>query len=134
MTRKEYIKANHQWLAEKAKEEGVGKIGPGVYRKVIASGDENAPQPNLASIVTAHYTGRTIDGKTFDDSRAEGATPPAFRVRDLIDGWQMALTQMRRGDKWELYIAAEAGYGQYSQPGIPAGSTLVFEIELISVA
>lgn len=135
MSRKEYVKANHAWLAAKAKEEGVGKIAPGVYRKVLREGDSDKPSPGLGNIVTAHYTGKTIDGKTFDSSRTEPSAPPAaFRVRDLIEGWQEALVKMHPGDVWELYIAAEAGYGDYTQPGIPGGSTLIFEIELVGVA
>ena len=46
----------------------------------------------------------------------------------------IAMQQMHIGDKWELYIPAEMGYGKFSQPGIPAGSTLIFEIELIAIA
>ena len=84
------------------------------------------------SIVTAHYTGRTIDGKQFDSSR--GGAPLAIRLCDLIEGWIIAMQQMCVGDKWEVYIPAEMGYGKFSQPGIPGGSTLVFEIELLGIA
>ena len=59
--------------------------------------------------------------------------PPAFRLRELIAGWIIALQQMRVGDRWEIYIPAEQGYGRFSQPGIPGGSTLVFDIELLGV-
>ena len=45
----------------------------------------------------------------------------------------IALQQMRVGDKWEIYIPSELGYGSFSQPGIPANSTLIFEIELLGV-
>ena len=76
----------------------------------------------------AHYTGRTIDGRQFDSSR--GGAPLAIRLCDLIEGWIVAMQQMCVGDKWEVYIPAEMGYGKFSQPGIPANSTLVFEIEL----
>ena len=38
------------------------------------------------------------------------------------------------GDKWEIFIPAEMGYGKFSQPGIPGGSTLIFEIELLGIA
>ena len=44
------------------------------------------------------------------------------------------MTQMRVGDKWEIYIPAEQGYGRFSQPGIPGGSTLIFEISLLGVS
>ena len=52
---------------------------------------------------------------------------------DLIDGWIVAMQQMHVGDQWELYIPAEMGYGKFSQPGIPGGSTLIFEVELLGV-
>ena len=48
--------------------------------------------------------------------------------------WIIAMQQMHIGDKWELYIPAEMGYGKFSQPGIPGGSTLIFEIELLGIA
>ena len=44
------------------------------------------------------------------------------------------MQQMYIGDKWEIYIPAEMGYGKFSQPGIPGGSTLIFEIELLGIA
>ena len=52
----------------------------------------------------------------------------------LIEGWIIAIQQMHIGDKWELYIPAEMGYGKFSQPGIPGGSALIFEIELLGIA
>ena len=73
-----------------------------------------------------------INGKVFDSSR--GGAPLACRLRDLIEGWIVALQEMHIGDKWEVYIPAEMGYGRFSQPGIPSGSTLIFEIELIGIA
>ena len=60
--------------------------------------------------------------------------PLACRLSDLIQGWIIALQQMHIGDKWELYIPAEMGYGKSSVPGIPGGSTLIFEIELLGIA
>ncbi len=132
MTKSEYAKSNREWLAAKAKEEGVQSLPKGILYKVLASGEVSGKQPTPRSIVTAHYTGWTIDGKQFDSSR--GGVPLAVRLCDLIEGWIIAMTQMRAGDKWEVYIPAEMGYGNYSQPGIPGGSTLIFEIELLSVA
>ena len=79
-----------------------------------------------------HYTGWTISGKKFDSSR--GGTPIAFRLNELIEGWIVAMQQMCIGDKWEIYIPAEMGYGKFSQPDIPGGSTLIFEIELFGIA
>lgn len=132
MNKREYAQANKDWLAEKAKEEGVKTLPKGILYKVLASGDKNGNHPTTRSIVTAHYTGTTINGKKFDSSR--GGAPLAVRLCDLIDGWIIAMSQMRPGDRWEVYIPAEMGYGKFSQPGIPGNSTLIFDIELIGIA
>lgn len=132
MAKKEYAERNRQWLNEKAKEPGVIALDKGVLYKVIRKGNSSGNTPNRNSVVTAHYVGKTINGKTFDSSR--GGVPPAFRLRDLIPGWIIALQRMHAGDKWELYIPAEQAYGRISMPGIPGGSTLIFEIELIAVS
>ena len=131
MAKTEYIEKNRQWLAEKAKEADVRTLDKGVCYKVIKSGDPKGAHPNRNSVVTSHYTGKTIKGKTFDSSR--GDTAPAFRLRDLIPGWIIAMQQMHVGDRWEVYIPAEQGYGKRSVPGIPGGSTLIFDIELLAV-
>ncbi len=131
MAKREYIEVNRKWLEEKAREEGVLALPKGIYYKVLKAGGANGARPSRRSIVTAHYTGWTINGKKFDSSR--GGAPFVMRLCDLIDGWIIAMEQMRVGDQWELYIPAEMGYGKYSQPGIPGGSTLVFEVELLGV-
>ena len=107
-------------------------LSKGIYYKVLAEGKVDGKHPTPRSIVSAHYTGRTIDGKQFDSSR--GGAPLAIRLCDLIEGWIIAMQQMCVGDKWEVYIPAEMGYGKFSQPGIPGGSTLIFEIELLGIA
>ena len=85
MAKREYVEANKRWLEEKAQEEGVKALPRGIYYKVLKQGDPNGAQPGKRSIVTAHYTGWTINGKKFDSSR--GGTPFAMRLSDLIDGW-----------------------------------------------
>ncbi len=131
MAKQEYIQKNREWLQQKASEPGVLALDKGIFYKVIKSGNANGRTPNRNSVVTAHYIGKTINGKVFDSSR--GGVAPAFRLRDLIPGWIIALQQMKVGDKWELYIPAEQAYGRFNQPGIPGGSTLIFEIELLAV-
>lgn len=131
MAKQEYIQKNREWLQQKANEPGVLALDKGIFYKVIKSGNANGRTPNRNSVVTAHYIGKTINGKVFDSSR--GGVAPAFRLRDLIPGWIIALQQMKVGDKWELYIPAEQAYGRFNQPGIPGGSTLIFEIELLAV-
>ena len=132
MNKRAYRQANADWLAAKAQEQGVQALPKGIYYRVMAEGKGDGIHPAARSIVTAHYTGWTIDGKQFDSSR--GGAPLAIRLCDLIEGWIIAMQQRCVGDKWAVYIPAEMGYGRFSQPGIPGGSTLIFEIELLGIA
>lgn len=132
MAKREYIQTNKKWLEDKAKEEGVKALPKGIYYKVISEGNNDGKHPTPRSIITAHYSGWAINGKKFDSSR--GGAPLAVRLCDLIEGWIIAMQQMCVGDKWEIYIPSEMGYGKFSQPGIPGGSTLIFEIELIAIS
>ena len=132
MNKREYAQANKVWIEEKAQEEEVKALPRGIYYKVLSEGANDGRHPSPRSIVSAHYTGWTINGKKFDSSR--GGAPLAIRLCDVIEGWIVAMQQMCVGDRWEVYIPAEMGYGKFSQPGIPAGSTLIFEIELLGIA
>ena len=98
MNKREYAQANKDWLTAKAQEEGVKPLPKGIYYKVLAEGKADGMHPTPRSIVTAHYTGRTINGKQFDSSR--GGVPLAIRLCDLIEGWIIAMQQMCVGDKW----------------------------------
>ncbi len=131
VSRAEYARQNSQWLEEKSREEGVLSLPMGIYYKVLTEGNQSGDTPLERSIITAHYTGRLIDGRVFDGSR--GGTPLAIRLSDLIQGWIIALKKMHVGDRWEVYIPADMGYGKRLQPGIPGASTLIFDIELLAI-
>lgn len=132
MSRGEYARQNAEWIGRKAREEGVTLLSKGVCCKVLAEGNPEGGRPSARSIVTVHYTGRLTDGRVFDGSR--GGAPLAMRLSDLIQGWTIALQQMHVGDRWEVYVPADMGYGKRSLPGIPGGSTLIFDIELLGIA
>ena len=100
MAKKDYVLANKRWLEDKAKEEGVKPLSNGIYYKVLKAGNPHGPQPSRRSIVTAHYTGWTINGKKFDSSR--GSTPFAMRLSDLIDGWIIANGNSIYQPKWAM--------------------------------
>ena len=129
--KKEYAAKNLDWLEEKSKEDGVKPLAKGIYYKVIKSAEKSDKHPTPRNIITAHYSGYTINGKKFDSSR--GGAPLAMRLSDLIEGWIIALGHMSVGDRWEIYLPANCGYGRFSQPGIPAHSTLIFDIELLGI-
>ena len=128
-----YRKRNEQFLADKRQEEGVKELDGGVLYEVIESGDGDR-QPGPRSIVTCHYKGSTINGKVFDLTLHSGC-PAAFRVSDLISGFQIALQNMHVGDYWRVFIPSEMGYGKRGAGSdIPGNSTLIFEIQLIAIA
>ena len=64
MSKRDYIQANKDWLEAKSKEEGIKALPKGIYYKVLAEGDASSAQPTVRSIITAHYTGKTIDGNS----------------------------------------------------------------------
>ena len=125
MSKGNYKEENIEFLRRKATEEGVHKTAQGILYEVLQSG--SGPRATLRSIVSVYYKGMLINGDVFDDNTTQGY-PDAFRLSDLIVGWQIALTQMCVGDKWRIYVPSQVGYGAMSVAGIPKHSTLVFEI------
>ena len=125
-----YKLENEEFLRELAEREGIKTLPKGILYEVMQEGAGKSPSPN--SLVSVFYKGKLISGKVFDDNTRQGY-PDAFRLRDLITGWQIALTQMHVGDKWRIYLPAEKGYGSRGTHGIPGHSVLVFEIELVSI-
>ena len=112
-------------------EEELFEISQGVLVKILKSG-EGDRCPRSGNVVTVNYKGSLINGKVFDNSSERGY-PEAFRLGDLIVGWQIALTQMHVGDHWIVYIPYQVGYGTRDNGPIPAYSTLIFEVELVAI-
>lgn len=129
-TKEAYKIENEQFLLEKATEPGVNELAKGILYKVISSG--SGKQANAGSVVAVYYKGSLINGKTFDDNTRD-KVPAAFRLRELIVGWQIALRNMREGDHWQIFIPAAYGYGSRGVSGIPGNSTLIFDIKLVKV-
>jgi FKBP-type peptidyl-prolyl cis-trans isomerase FklB len=83
--------------------------------------------------VSTHYKGTLIDGREFDSSYKRDA-PASFPVKGVIKGWTEALQLMHVGDKWQLFVPSELAYGATKRSElIEANSTLIFEIELLSI-
>ena len=125
MSRKEeYKEKNLLYLDEIASEEGT---------RTLPCGNVRVPSPNRESVVSVHYKGTLINGREFDNSWKRGC-PEAFRLNQVIEGWQLALQEMRVGDRWIIYIPYNFGYGNRASAPIPAFSTLIFEVELLGIA
>lgn len=88
--------------------------------------------PKPTDIVKVHYTGKLLDGKTFDSSVDRGE-PIEFPLNQVIPGWTEGLQLMAKGGKAKLYIPSNIGYGPRGQGPIPPFATLVFDVELIDI-
>jgi FKBP-type peptidyl-prolyl cis-trans isomerase FklB len=119
------------FLAENGKKEGVVTLPSGLQYKVLAAG--NGKSPNPTDNVTVHYRGTLVDGTEFDSSYKRNK-PATFGIDRVIPAWKEALPMMKEGAKWQLFVPAKLGYGPRGAGAkIPPNSTLLFEVELISV-
>ena len=133
MSKKELYKAkNLQFMQDLATQEGIEALPGGLYYKCLEKGSGTL-SPNARSIVTVYYKGSLIDGKVFDDTY-HNDYPEAFRLSDVIVGWQIALQKMHEGDHWLIYIPYDRAYGPKPNGSIPGFSTLIFEVTLIKIA
>jgi FKBP-type peptidyl-prolyl cis-trans isomerase len=123
--------AAKEFLARNGHEKGVMTTASGLEYKVVAPGDRKAPAITPTDTVTVQYRGKLLDGSEFDSTYARGA-PATFTVNGVIPGWQEALVLMRPGAKWQLFVPPELAYGASPKPGIPGGSLLIFDVELLS--
>ena len=129
-TATENISVGQEYLAENGKRDGVVTLPSGLQYEVLT--DAEGPKPLPTDRVTTHYRGTLIDGTQFDSSYDRGQ-PATFPLNGVIAGWTEALQLMSPGAKWRLYIPPELAYGERGQGPIPANSTLIFDVELISI-
>jgi FKBP-type peptidyl-prolyl cis-trans isomerase FklB len=125
------LAAGKAYLEENSKKKGVTTLPSGLQYKVIRKG--SGAMPKETDNVTVHYRGTLINGTEFDSSYRR-SKPVTFRADRVIAGWKEALQLMKEGAKWQLFIPANLAYGERGAGAkIPPSSTLVFEVELISV-
>ncbi len=103
-----------------------------VYHKVIQSGT-GTENPLQTSKVKVYYKGTYYNGSVFDYGTSITDVPAEFALDGVARGFSVALQKMVVGDKWEIWIPWYLGYGSSAYQSIPAYSTLVFEVELLSI-
>lgn len=123
--------AGEAFLAENKSKEGVQTTPSGLQYKVIMEGTGAKPGPT--DRVTVHYVGTLIDGTEFDSSVRRGQ-PATFPLNGVIRGWTEGLQLMPAGSKFQFFLPPELAYGaRAAGPKIGPNSTLVFDVELMSV-
>ncbi len=90
------------------------------------------PSPKPDSLVTVNFTGWLEDGTLFDTSAARGV-PNTVPLDKVIDGWQEGLATMKAGGKRKLIVPPSLGFGERGGTRVPPNSTLIYEVELVSV-
>ena len=124
------IKAGDAFRANFAKEAGVVTTKSGLMYKVETEG--KGPKPAATDTVKVQYVGTLVDGKEFDSSYKRNQ-PAVFPLNQVIPGWTEGLQLMPVGSKFEFVIPPQLAYGSQANPSIPADSTLIFQVELLSI-
>ena len=130
--RKEHREKEEAFLAANKSKEGVVTLPDGLQYKILTAG--TGPKPAASDSVVCNYRGTLINGTEFDSSykRGQAAT---FGVSQVIKGWTEALELMPVGSKWQLFIPSSLAYGERGAgPQIGPDATLIFEVELLSIA
>ncbi len=119
------------FLAANKSKEGIVSLPSGLQYKILKAG--TGEKPDSDDTVVCNYRGTLIDGTEFDSS-AKHNGPATFPVKGVIRGWKEALQLMPAGSKWQLFVPSYLAYGETGAGQvIPPNSTLIFEIELLSI-
>ncbi|HEY6009096.1 MAG TPA: FKBP-type peptidyl-prolyl cis-trans isomerase [Geobacteraceae bacterium] len=119
-----------KFLAANKSKAGVTTLPSGLQYTVLKEGD--GPRPQAKDRVKVSYRGTLVNGTEFDSSFGPSG-PAIVRVDDVIKGWTEALQLMNVGAKWQLFIPAELAYGPRQFGRVPPNSTLIYEVELLSI-
>ena len=125
------LKEGEAFLAVNKNKEGVVTLPSGMQYKILKAGTGEKPEFN--ETVVCNYRGTLLDGTEFDSSSRHNG-PVTFPLRGVIKGWAEALQLMPVGSKWQLFVPPQMAYGETgSGLVVPPNSTLVFEVELLSI-
>ncbi len=117
------------FLEENLFNSSVIEIEPGLQYMVLESSQSNSAKPGLGDTITADFHGTLIDGSVFWSS-IEIGEPLTIKLSELIPGCQKAISRMKEGDFWRVFIHPNLAYGKEGRPTIPPNSVLTFEIKL----
>jgi FKBP-type peptidyl-prolyl cis-trans isomerase len=122
--------ANADFFKKLADNKAVVGLESGLRYEIVKKGDGPTPKPT--DTVKVHYTGTLIDGSVFDSSVQRGE-PAEFPLDQVIPGWTEGIQKVNKGGKIKLYVPPHLAYGDDGRPGIPPGSTLIFDVELLDI-
>ncbi|MCM4161260.1 peptidylprolyl isomerase [Antarcticibacterium flavum] len=126
----DYVSLNDQQIQEylAANDLEAERSSTGLYYIIEEEGA--GVQPTSNDRVRVAYKGYFLNGDVFDQSSSEGVS---FNLQQVISGWTEGITYFKEGGKGMLLIPSHLAYGPQNYRGIPGGSVLIFEIELLEV-
>jgi FKBP-type peptidyl-prolyl cis-trans isomerase len=127
----ENLKKSQEFLAANKGKDGVKETKSGLQYKIIDEG--KGASPKETDTVVVNYKGTEVINNTEFDSSYKRNRPEEFPLKGVIPGWTEGLQLLKKGGKAQLYIPPQLAYGDRPRPGIPANSTLVFDVELLDV-
>src|SRR5688572_9402754 len=128
--KKQNDSANTGFFEKLKNNKAVVELPSGLRYETVKEGTGAAPKPT--ETVKVHYTGTLIDGTVFDSSVQRGE-PAEFPLDQVIAGWTEGIQKMKKGGKIKLFVPPNLAYGDDGRPGIPPGSTLIFDVELLDI-
>ena len=126
----EQKKIGKEFFTNNRKQANVTETPSGLQYTVLTEG--NGATPKATDTVKVHYHGTLLNGTVFDSSVQRGEAI-SFPLNQVIAGWTEGLQTMKVGGKTRFYIPSELAYGDQAVGNIPAGSTLIFEVELLGI-
>jgi FKBP-type peptidyl-prolyl cis-trans isomerase len=124
------LTANAAFFTDLKQKQSVVALPSGLHYELLQPGSGALPREDQT--VKVHYTGTLIDGSVFDSS-VERGEPAEFALKEVIPGWTEGIQKVKQGGKIKLYVPPHLAYGDDGRPGIPPGSTLIFDVELLEV-
>lgn len=122
--------ANTDYFNKLKENKAITALPSGLHYEITKQG--SGPTPKASDTVKVHYTGTLLDGSVFDSS-VQRNEPAEFQLDQVIPGWTEGLQKLNKGGKIKLYVPPQLAYGDDGRPGIPPGSTLVFDVELLDI-
>ncbi|MCU7619101.1 FKBP-type peptidyl-prolyl cis-trans isomerase [Chryseobacterium sp. PBS4-4] len=122
-----------EFLTKNKSNPKVKTTASGLQYEVLQEGDGKT-KPKATDVVQVKYTGKLMDGTVFDSTDKNGGAPMDINLGSVIRGWTEGIQLMSKGSKYRFYIPSDLAYGDQGAGGaIPAGATIIFDVELVGI-
>ena len=119
-------KLEKAFLLKNKSRQDISSLESGLQYKVLDNGQGDSP--DLSSIVKLDFEGKLLDGTTFLEKGTRNVA-----IADALPGLQQALTRMKPGSHWEIFIPAHLGWGMQEKAGVEPNSMLIFDMKMIEI-